>query len=154
MSKESQQLLRDANIKPTKSIIAACLGTTSKVYHTFLEELKEYDITFMDWRYYNDSKAWLSKGEYKWITSRGTHKVKPIFWVSIWEGFFKISFSFYEQTKEPILALPISEDTKEIIKNIEPNGNKMKFLSIIFNVDREKQLNDIFLLSQFRKENI
>lgn len=154
MDKESQQLLRDSTIKPTDIVIADCLGTTSEVYKKFLEELKKYDISLMEWRYYNDGKAWLSKGEYKWTTSRGTSKVKPIFWISIWKGFFKISFNFSEKTKDKLLHISISEDTKELIKNMELNGNKMKFLSIIFEVDHEKQFNDIFLLAQFRKENI
>lgn len=153
MDKEALQLLRDSSIKPTDNIIAECLGTTSEVYNLFLEELKKHSITLMEWRYYNDGKAWLSKGEYKWTTSRGTNKVQPIFWISIWKGFFKISFNFSEKTKEKLLALPISEDTKDLIKNIKPNGNKMKFLAVIFDVNYEKQLNDIFLLAQFRKEN-
>lgn len=154
MNNVSQQLLRNANIKPTENIIADCLGATTEFYNKFLEVLKVYDISLMDWRYYNDGKAWLSKGEYRWTTTRGTNKVKPIFWISIWDGFFKISFNFSEKNKDNLLALPISENTKNLINNIEPNGNVMKFLPVIFNVDSDKQFNDILLLAQFRKENI
>lgn len=154
MNKESQQLLRDATIKPTAHNIAACLGTTSEVYNTFLEALQENTISLMDWRYYNDGKAWLSKGEYHWTTTRGTNKVKPLFWISIWDGFFKISFNFPLKSKDKLLSLPISEETKEVIRNTKPNGNKMKFLPIIFDVTTMKQCEDILLLAQFRKENI
>lgn len=154
MTNESKQLLRDSNIKPTDNIIADCLGTTSDVYIKFLEALKEYDISLMDWRYYNDGKAWLSKGEYKWTTSRGTDKVKPVFWISIWIGFFKISFNLSEKAKDKLLALPISEATKEMIHNIKPSGNKMKYLPVIFDVYNELLFHDIFLLAAFRTENI
>lgn len=154
MSEQSQMLLRDPNIEPTDSLIADCLGATNDVYKNFLEKLKEYNISLMEWRFYNDGKAWLTKGEYKWTTVRGTNKTKPIFWVSIWNGFFKISFNFSEKTKDELLRLPISDNTKGYINNIKPNGNKMKFISVIFNVDNDKQFNDILLLSQFRKENI
>lgn len=150
----AQQLLRDPNIVPTVEVIADGLGTTNNVYIKFIDELKKYDISLMEWRYYNDGKAWLSKGEYKWTTSRGTNKVKPMFWLSIWDGFFKVSFFFSEKTRDQLLSLSISEGTKEMIKSIKPNGDKMKFLSIIFDVDNVKQFNDIFVLSQFRKEYI
>ena len=118
MNKEEKQLLRDSNIIPTDGIIFDGLGKASDVYKRFVEKLKEHNISLMDWRYYNDGKAWLSKGEYKWTTSRGTNKVKPIFWLSIWENFFKVSFFFSEKNKDNLLNLSISAETKELIKNI------------------------------------
>jgi hypothetical protein len=154
MNKEQLQLLRDVNIEPTTEIIANGLGLASNTYTKFIEELKKYDIFLMDWRYYNDGKAWLSKGEYKWTTARGTDKVKPIFWLSIWEGFFKVSFFFSEKIRDELLSLPITKTNKEIINNTVTNGKTMRFLPIIFDVDSDKQLNDIYILSQFRKENI
>lgn len=154
MNKEQKQLLRDPSVKPTDDMIVDCLGPAGEVYTKFLEELKAYGISLMDWRFYNDGKAWLSKGEYKWTTARGTDKVKPIFWISIWNGFFKISFNFSEMTRAKLLSLPISENTKIMIENVEPNGSKMKFIPVIFDVDHEKQFEDILLVAQFRKENI
>ena len=154
MSKEQLQLLRDANVKPTDEIIANGLGATSYTYTKFIEKLKDYNIFLMDWRYYNDGKAWLSKGEYKWTTSRGTNKVKPIFWLSIWDGFFKVSFYFSEKIRDELLALPITNESKEIIKNAVTNGKTMRFIPIIFDIDDDKQLDDVYILAQFRKENI
>ena len=150
----AQQLLRDANVKPTAEIIADGLGTTNTTYTKFIEELKKYNISLMDWRYYNDRKAWLSKGEYKWTTARGTNKVKPIFWLSIWEEAFRVSFFFSEKIRAELLSLPISEAAKEIINNTEPNGKTTKFLPIIFDITEGSQLNDVYVLAEFRKENI
>jgi hypothetical protein len=150
----AQQLLRDPNIEQTDGVIADSLGATSTVYVKFIEELKGYSISLMDWRYYNDGKAWLSKGEYKWTTARGTNKVKPLFWLSIWEGFFKVSFFFSEKIRTELLLLPISTDTKEIIKNIEATGKKMKSISVTFDITDDRQLNDVYVLAEFRKENI
>ena len=149
-----QQLLRNPNVVPTSEIISEGLGSVSGVYTKFIERLKQYDVSLMDWRFYNDGKAWLSKGEYKWTTKRGTNKVKPLFWVSIWDGFFKVSFNFKLETKEELLNLPISDESKDIIKNAEASGKTMKFIPVIFDVDDEKQLNDIYVLMQFRKEKI
>ena len=73
----------------------------------------------MDWRVYNDGKARLSKGEDKWTTSRGSQKVKPIFWLSIWDGFFKVSFHFPEKMREELVTLSLREEIKEKIKTLQ-----------------------------------
>ena len=114
---EKTQLLRDPNIEPTSEIIAEGLGAAADTYSEFISELGNYGITLMDWRFYNDGKAWLSKGEYKWTTPRGAKKVKPIFWLSIWEGFFRVSFFFSADSQAQLQELPLSEETKELIKN-------------------------------------
>lgn len=150
----AQQLLRNPDVEPTAKVIAEGLDNANSVYTHFLEDLKEYGVSLMDWRFYNDGKAWLSKGEYKWITTRGTNKVKPLFWLSIWEGFFKVSFNFKFETREELLNLPISDEAKDMIGNAEVSGKTLKFIPVIFDVDDEKQLNDIYVLMQFRKENI
>ena len=74
--------------------------------------------------------------------------------MSIWEGFFKVSFFFSEKIRADLLALPISKEAKEIIKSAKPMGKTMRFLPIIFEISDDKQLNDIYILAQFRKENI
>ncbi|TDW13227.1 uncharacterized protein DUF3788 [Breznakia blatticola] len=154
MEKVIQQLLRDPNIKPTDELIADGLGEANNAYKKFIDDLKEQSVFLMDWRFYNDGKAWLSKGEYKWITKRGTNKVKPIFWLSIWEGLFKVSFFFAEKTRDDLMRLPLSEDTKSLIKNTKPHGKSMQYLSVVFEVGNDTVLNDIYTLVKFRKEKI
>lgn len=90
------QLFKEPKIKPTNELIAKGLGLSYDSYINLIEKMKQESITLMNWRYYNDGKVWFSKGEYNWITSRGTNKVKPIFWTSIWKGFFRINFFFSE----------------------------------------------------------
>jgi hypothetical protein len=124
------------------------------VYVKFIEGLKDYGITLMDWRYYNDGKAWLSKGEYKWTTPRGANKVKPIFWLSIWEGFFRAAFFFGSDVQEELLQLPISQETKEIIKNARPMGKTMRFIPVVMDIKTDQQLNDVYVVAQFRKVKI
>ena len=53
----------------------------------------------MEWRYYNDGKAWLCKV---------VNKKKTVFWLSIWEHYFKTSFYFTEKHLESIDALNIA----------------------------------------------
>jgi hypothetical protein len=79
MNNTQKQLLRDPDIIPTDEIIAEGLGIANDTYTKFIDDLSRYDISLMDWRYYNDGKSWLSKGEYRWTTPRGANKTKPIF---------------------------------------------------------------------------
>jgi len=151
---EEKKLLTDADIVPTDEIIAEGLGKASDSYTKFVKGLKDYDISLMEWRYYNDGKAWLSKGEYKWTTARGANKVKPLFWLSIWEGFFRVAFFFSTEIKEELLALPISKKGKEIVTEAKPMGKTGSYLPVVFDVSEEKQLNDIYQLAKFRKEKI
>lgn len=146
-----KQLLLDANVIPTPEIISDGLGSANKVYINFIVEIKEYGVSLMDWRYYNDGKAWLSKGEYKWSTSRGTDKVKPIFWLSIWEGFFKVSFFFAQKSLDELLALPISSNTKQSIRETVINGKPSRFIPVIFDIDKQEQLDDVYILIKLRK---
>ena len=152
--REAKQLLRDADVTPTAEIIAAGLGAANQAYIEFIGELPHYDLSLMDWRYYNDGKAWLSKGEYKWVTKRGTNKVKPIFWLSIWEGFFRIAFFFRNDTRDQLITLPISQSTRELIQNAKAMGKTMKYLPVVFDVRDDQPLSDLLMLSQFRKEAI
>ncbi|NAB25088.1 DUF3788 family protein, partial [Enterococcus durans] len=36
-----------------------------------------------------------------------SQKVKPIFWLSIWDGFFKVSFHFSEKMREELVTLSL-----------------------------------------------
>jgi len=149
-----QQLLRDPDIQPTNEIIAEGLGTAYKVYTKFIKGLEHYDITLMDWRFYNDGKAWLSKGEYKWTTQRGTNKEKTIFWFSIWSGFFRATFFFGSDIKEELLQLSVSKNTKDLIKNAKPMGKTKRVLPLAFDISNEVQLDDLYILAEFRKTRV
>jgi len=151
---EKEQLLRNPEIQPTDKIIADGLGETYKAYTKFVKEAEHYGISFMDWRFYNDGKAWLSKGEYKWTTPRGANKAKPLFWLSIWSGFFRVAFFFGFDIKKDLLELSISQTAKDIIENVEPMGKTMRFLPLVFDISSEEQLGDLYILSEFRKERV
>lgn len=154
MGKTENQLLRDPNIEPTDEVIAQALGNANYAFMKFVEGLQTHGITLMDWRYYNDGKAWLSKGEYKWTTPREAKKVKPIFWLSIWDGFFKVSFFFAESVQAELLSLPISEETKELITNAKQMGKTMRFMPVIFDIENDAQLSDVFAVAEFRKTRV
>lgn len=102
MSEEMQ--LRNPDIEPTSDLIGAALG--NKVYAVY-EELMSSILPALElipeWRYYNDGKAWLCKV---------VNKKKTVFWLSIWDGYFKTSFFYTEKNCGGIAGLNIDENIK------------------------------------------
>ena len=78
MVKDKKQLLRNPDIEPSDDVIAEALGGGYISYVKFIKELDNKDIQ-PEWRYYNDGKAWLAKGIYKWIGARGGKKETTVF---------------------------------------------------------------------------
>lgn len=147
---EKQQLLRDAGIEPTDEIIALALGAANPAYTKFAEKIKNHEIE-VEWRYYNDGKAWLGKSLYKWETSRGTQKQLTAFWLSIWDGFFRVGFTFPERCRADLLALPLGEETKKMIEDSAQMG-KLKIFSLVFDMSSDEKFNDIFTLIECKKK--
>ena len=144
-----QQLLRDPSIEPTEAVIAEALGTANTAFIKFSHEIANRDIQ-VDWRYYNDGKAWLGKSLYKWTTSRDTPKEMTVFWLSIWDCFFKVGFMLPEKKRMEALNLPLSTESKQMIGSAEQLG-KMKIFSFGFEVCSDEQFEDIFTLIDFKK---
>jgi hypothetical protein len=86
---EAQMLLRNADTFPSDKVLKDALGDVYIVLESFLGTItnEEYHLN-IDWRYYNDGKAWLGKVQ---------HKKKTVLWLSVWEDFFKVSFFFTEK---------------------------------------------------------
>jgi hypothetical protein len=144
-----KQLLRDPNIQPTNDVIAVALGEQYAVYTQFLGMLAGFDVT-PQWRYYNDGKAWLAKGLYKWKSVRGTDKEKTIFWLSIWDGFFRVSFFFAEKAQLGLQGLSVGENTKKMIEDAKRMG-KLKFVPLVFGVRSNDLFGDLGTLIDYQK---
>ena len=133
------QLLRDPEIFPSKEVLEDILGEVYSV----LEELEtilthdEFALSF-NWHYYKDGKSWLCKV---------CHKKKTVFWLSIWDGFFKTSFFFLERHLEGIAALQIDDNSYKM----EKEWGKM--LPMIFSINDKKQLPDLLKVIEFKKKS-
>jgi hypothetical protein len=133
------QLLRIQEIAPTKEVLKEVLGAVYDV----LEELEtqttqsDFALTF-DWHYYNDGKSWLCKV---------CHKKKTVFWLSVWDGFFKTGFYFLERHLEGIAALGIDNNSYSIEKACG------KMIPLIFNINDKKQLPALLKMIEFKKKS-
>ena len=134
-----KQLLIEREIFPSEEVLKAVLGNVYSVYEALETQLTQDGITFV-WHYYKDSKSWLCKV---------ANKKKTVFWLSVWEGFFKATFYFTEKHLEGIAELNISEQIKEDFCRMKPVG---KLLPMLISVDRQEQLADLLKIVQFKKE--
>ena len=132
--------LRDAEIFPSDRVLKDTLGDVYDLLESFLATItnEAYLLSF-EWRYYNDGKAWLCKVQ---------HKKKTILWLSVWEGFFKVSIFFTEKHLEAIATLDISETIKEEFAITKPVG---RLIPMIIDVNNENQLNDLLTVVRFKK---
>ena len=149
MGSAKEQLLRNPDIEPSSDVIAQALGAANNAYIKLINELASQDI-HLEWRYYNDGKAWLAKGLFKWTGARGGRKETTVFWLSIWDGFFKVTIYVPEKARADVLRLPLGSEVKRMIAESEQMG-KLKFFPLVFNLRSDEMLEEVFLLADYRK---
>lgn len=150
MKSAKQQLLRNPDIQPESGIIAEALGEANNAYLTFLDGLENHEIQ-LEWRYYNDGKAWLGKGIYKWVGVRGAERQVTVFWLSIWDGFFKVTIYMPEKVRSDAMSLPVNDEIKQLIVASKQMGDKLKFFPIVFELNSNELLEGLYTLADFKK---
>jgi len=145
----ARQLFRDPAIEPTSEVLAAALGAANDAYVTFTGELRQHDID-LQWRYYTDGNAWLGKGVYERIGARGGKKEITAFWLSIWDGFFRVCIYMPEKARADALRLPLDGEIKDMVAGAEQMG-KLKFFPLVFDLTSDELFDPIYILVDFRK---
>lgn len=135
---EKEQLLRNPDIFPSDEVLAAALGDCYSAYEAFAAKLPEYGVE-TEWRYYKDGKNWLTKGVYK---------KKTVFWLSVWDGHFMVSFFFTDRTREGVFQLSISDALKERFANEKRVG---KLIALLVEVYDETALADLYALVGYKR---
>ena len=149
MKSTKQQLLRNPDIQPTNDVVAKALGEANNAYMKFVNELASHDLQ-LEWRYYTDGKAWLAKGLYKWIGVRGGQNETTVFWLSIWDGFFKVTIFIPEKAGAGVRCLPLDHEVKQMIDDSLQMG-KLKYFPLVFNLCSDEMFEAVFILADFRK---
>jgi len=133
-------MLRDPMIPPSEQLLQDILGNSYGAYHEMCRRYDEPDYNLQpQWRYYNDGKAWLCKVVFK---------SKTVFWLSIWEGFFKTSFFFRERDCSGILGLDIDKSYKQQLESSQTFG---KLHPVVLVIKHPDQLEDLAKLIRYKK---
>jgi len=134
------QVLREKDIYPSDEVIQKALGESFPVYKEFMETITDKEnVLIPQWRYYMDGKAWLCKVVYK---------NKTVFWLSVWEGFFKLGFYFTEKNSPGVTSLDIEQSHKESFQSAKTFG---KLKPLIFKVTKKEQINDVMKVIGYKK---
>lgn len=134
------QLLREQDVYPSESVIKQALGSSYAVFAEFEKTITSNTFALVpEWNYYKDGKAWLCKVLYK---------KKTVFWLSVWPGFFKVSFYFTEKNRDVIPSLSVDMDIKEAFLQAKSIG---KLIPLTVNVSRKEQISDLLKLVECKK---
>lgn len=134
---DQKKLLIDPNVNVDNDLLKQCLKDSFSAYLSLLNECSALDVS-VEWRYYNDVKSWLAKA---------VHKKKTVFWLSIWDGYFKISMYFNEKTRIGIDSLAIDHSIKQQFLSEPIKG---KFVPLIIDADSNEQIVDLVELMKYK----
>ncbi len=132
---KSSKLLNDKEVFPTCEVLKETLGECYAAFEELTEVLTAKGIA-MDWKYYNDGKAWLCKVSYK---------KKTVFWLSVWDDYFQTSFYFLERHLEGIMALGIDN------KHYALADEWGKMIPLFFYISKKEQLPDLLKMVEYKK---
>ena len=132
-------LLNDKDEYPDDNVLLRYLGRTKTVWDAFTSTISSSaEPMALEWRYYNDGKAWLCKL---------VHKKKTVCWISVWPRYFRTTFYFRGKHSGGIKALPIDAGLKKDFRSRKSVGT-LKPLVVI--VRTKKTLKDVFELIAYK----
>ena len=142
--------LREPGTEPTDEVLKSILGASYGAYTTFLGALAGLELE-NEWKFYNCScKSWLARGVYRWTTPRGAKKEKNLYWLSAWDGYFKVAVWFLDKNRGEVLKLNTSEQTKKLIRDAKTLGKMMTF-PVECDITTAGALADVYALIKCKK---
>lgn len=135
--------LNDPDVFPSDFVLSQPLGRSKPAWDAFMQLLKkDYPRLSVDWHYYKDSRTWLCKVTRNAIT---------VFWLSVWEKFFKISFYFTARAETAIAASNLDDELKYAF--LHPKG-RCRLRPVITEVRKKSDLKPIKELIEIKLKMI
>jgi len=137
----NQPVLTNKDQFPTEEIIFSRIGKTKSIWEDLFQQIHtEQPELDEQWRYYNDGKSWLMKV---------TRKSKTIFWLSVIEQAFRVTFYFGDKAGPALMESTISGILKKEFKEGKRYG-KIRGITII--MDKKKNIRDVMELIKLKKK--
>lgn len=132
-------ILTDKSQFPTEGVVFSHIGESSAVWSQLFQQIhKLHPDIAEEWRYYNDGKAWLMKA---------VRKSKTVFWLSVFEGGFRVTFYFTDKAEKAINDSPISAVLK---RNFIAGKHYGKIRGLTVVVKSKKNIKDILAIVELK----
>lgn len=114
MSETVSILLTDRNIYPTDDYVFSFIGEKKEFWQTIMKYMSEnFKGSAGEWNFYNDGKRWLFKMVYK---------KKTVFWATILQSAFKITFYLGNKAEPVIENSDLPQNMKDDFKTVKRYG--------------------------------
>lgn len=134
-------MLTDPEVSPTAELLGKILTYSYPAYEAMMAAVTAPECGLEpQWRYYKDGKAWLCKMEFK---------KKTVFWLSVWDGFFKTGFYFLERHLLGIMELDIDPELKAALSKARPFGT---LYPVTLEMRGKEQTGDLLRLTEYKKK--
>jgi hypothetical protein len=115
------RVLGDPALYPSDEVLDAHLGRAAAALAAMREYNRaEHPGLEENWKFYNDYKSWLCKGAVK---------KKTLFWLSVDEGRFRMTFYLGSGAGEAIYGSSLPDDLKEQYREAE--GRKFRGVTLV-----------------------
>lgn len=139
MSISEKKILSDPTIEPTQEFIYDFLGNKKVWWQSIMDStMKNYPNVTPVWKYYNDGKQWLF---------RLLQKKKTIFWLSLFEDTFRITFYFTDKA-EPLLEE--STIPREVLEQFRSGKYFNKIRGITIKISKDQDVETVLKLVAVR----
>lgn len=130
--------LKDKEQFPTPEVLSTILKGSFPAYEQLEKELADAG-TGIEWKYYNDGKAWMGKL---------MAKKKNLGWLHVYSGFFTVTCFCMEKHLETIAASALPQQVKDQVLG-EAFDSKLKPMRIA--IRAVEQIADVYKLLDFKK---
>jgi hypothetical protein len=131
-------MLSDKEIIPTDEYIFSIIGEKKILWQNLMQFVSENHKDFTGtWNYYNDGKQWLFKMVWK---------KKTIFWATILQETFKITFYFGDKAESKIIESDLPQSVKDDFKTTRRYGKIRAISTKIFNASDLELIKKLILL--------
>jgi len=132
--------LKDPDTYPSDEILKNVLKDSYSAYEETMKQITGAAYSLVpQWHYYNDGKAWLCKVGFK---------KKTVFWLSVWEGYFKAGFYFVARNCPGVLELDIDKSIKEDFTSKKPIGT---LFPLAIEIRKIGQISDLLKVIEYKK---
>lgn len=138
-----QAVLNDKQIEPTEALISSIIGNKQLIWKQAMNYLYDNNKDISEvWKYYKDGKSWLF---------RSLKKKKTIFWISVLEDTFQITFWFPVRLEPKITESDLANSIKTQYINAKTFNNTR---GISINIQDSNDLVNIKGLIDFKLKNL